>query len=255
MTRPQLTPACPGWQSDLPGPHCPPTGPLILGDADPVHLDDIYLEISRRSIRKRGLLVWFAILLTYLVIDSIWNYASELFEDLETIILLAVAYVVSAWICAILFRVDISPPREEPIRFNRQRQRIYAYNFVFRWWNPFERWRVVTASYDWSQVRAESWKTRGTTAQGALIITWGVVLSIVEPGTNKVIDRFPLNTMGTDEFAWTYIRAYMQQGPSAVPPPGPPCDHHNVPWYNIARRMAPKVNWPAAMDLESRSAP
>lgn len=255
MTRPQLIPACPGWQSDLPGPYCPPTGPLILGDADPAHLDDIYLEISRSSIRKRGVLVWFAILLMVLVIESIWKYTPLDSEEVGSLLLLLGTYVISVWGCAIFYRIDVSPPREEPIRFNRQRQRIYAYNFVFRWWNPFERWRVVTVSYDWSQVRAESWKTRGATAQGALIITWGVVLSIVEPGTNKVIDRFPLNTMGTDEFAWAYIRAYMQEGPSAVPLPGPSCEHENMPWYNLALRLAPKVQWPADMDVESRTAP
>jgi len=255
MTRPLLAPACPGWRSDLPSPYCPPEGPLILGDDDPTHLDDIYLEISRKSIRKRGVLVWFAIVLTYLVIESLWDFLPDLFADVETFLMLTATSAVCTWICAVLYRIDISPPRVEPIRFNRARQRIYAYNFVFRWWNPFERWGVVTVSYDWSQVRAETWMTRGATAQGGIIITWGVVLSIVEPGTNRVIDRFPLNTMGTDEFGWAYVRAYMQQGPSAVPPPGPPREHDGVPWYNLALRLAPEVQWPTDMDLESRTAP
>ncbi|EHC5872688.1 hypothetical protein JR782_003505 [Salmonella enterica subsp. enterica serovar Eastbourne] len=161
----------------------------------------------------------------------------------------------SAWTCVLFFRLDVSPPLDEPIRFNRARQRIYAYNFQYRWWNPFERWRVVPVAYDWSQVRAERWKKRGVTAQGALIIKWGVVLSIVEPGTNKVIDRFPLSIMGADEFAWAYICTYMQQDPSALPPPGPALEHNDVPWYNLALRLAPKVKWPADMDLESRTAP
>ncbi len=255
MKQPRLSPACPGWRSDLPDPHCPPTGPLILGDDDPQHLDDIYLEISRRSVRKRGVLVWLSVLLMYFVCASLWKYMPDLLDDAETFFMLSGTYFVSAWICAVLYRIDTSPPREEPIRFNRQRQRIYAYNFVYRWWNPFERWRVVTVSYDWSQVRAESWKSRGATAQGVLIITWGVVLSIVEPCTNRVIDRFPLNTMGADEFAWAYIRAYMQQGPTAVPPPGPPHERDHVPWYNISLRLAPKVQWPADVDLESRTSP
>lgn len=163
--------------------------------------------------------------------------------------------LVLVWIVAFGLRIDIAIPRDLPIRFNRTRQRIYAYNFKYRWWNPFERWRVVPVAYDWSQVRAERWKLRGATAQGALLIKWGVVLSIVEPGTNKVIDRFPLSTMGADEFAWAYICTYMQQGPSALPPPGPPRDHNDVPWYNLALRLAPKVKWPAEMDRESRTAP
>ncbi|KVH40992.1 hypothetical protein WS88_05585 [Burkholderia cepacia] len=132
---------------------------------------------------------------------------------------------------------------------------MYAYNFIYRWWNPFERWRVVPVAYDWSQVRAEGWKKRGATAQGAVIIKWGVVLSIVEPGTNKVIDRFPLSTMGPNEFAWAYICTYMQQGPSALPPIESPRDLNDVPEYNLALRLAPKVKWPADMDHESRTAP
>ncbi|WP_199098145.1 DUF6708 domain-containing protein [Dyella sp. ASV21] len=152
-------------------------------------------------------------------------------------------------------RFDLSPPRDEPLRFNRARQKIYIYNFKHRWWNPFERWRVVPVAYDWSQVRAEAWKQRGATAQGGVIIKWGVVLSIVAPGTNKVIDRFRLSTMGANEHAWAYVCTYMQQGPSALPPPGEPQDPNAVPWYNLALRLAPKVKWPDAMDIESRTAP
>jgi len=46
----------------------------------------------------------------------------------------------------------------------------------------------------------------------------------------------------------------MQQGPDALPPPGPPKDHNDV-GLNIALLLAPKVKWPADMDLESRTGP
>ena len=142
-----------------------------------------------------------------------------------------------------------------PLRFNRTRQRLYAYNFKYRWWNPFEKWRVVPVAYDWSQVRAERWRRTHFTAQGGAIIQFGVELSIVKPGTNEVIDRFPLTAMGADAHAWAYVCTYMQQGPDALPPPGPPWDHNDVLWCNIALLLAPKVNWPAEMDHESRTAP
>ena len=151
-------------------------------------------------------------------------------------------------------KFDAAPPRDQPLRFNRARQRLYAYNFNYRWWNPFERWRVEPVAYDWSQVRAERWLKRGATAHG-VVIKGGVVLSIVKPGTNEVIDRFPLTTMGADQHAWAYICTYMQQGPDALPPPGPPKDHNDVSVLNIALLLAPKVKWPADMDLESRTAP
>ncbi|WP_370680234.1 hypothetical protein [Comamonas sp. GB3 AK4-5] len=39
-------------------------------------------------------------------------------------------------------------------------------------------------------------------------------------------------------------------------PNNPPRDWTNdIPAYNLARRLAPKVQWPADMDRESRTAP
>ncbi|PJI52454.1 hypothetical protein CTI14_42095 [Methylobacterium radiotolerans] len=39
--------------------------------------------------------------------------------------------------------MDVSVPRDLPLRFNRSRQRLYAYNFNDSWWNPFRRWHVA----------------------------------------------------------------------------------------------------------------
>ncbi len=256
MEKPKLSPPCAAWQSDLPRPDAPPTTPPNLGYDTPNHMDENYLELPRASSRLRGILMWGGLIMTVWVITiTIGPLSFFQINDMSIVVAGFLCSAVFIWIALFAIRIDVSPPRDTPLRFNRSRQRIYAYNFKYRWWNPFERWRVIPVAYDWPQVRAERWKQRGTTAQGALIIKWGVVLSIVEPGTNKVIDRFPLSTMGADEFAWAYICTYMQQGPSALPPPGPPRDHNNVPWYNLALRLAPKVKWPAEMDRESRTAP
>ncbi|MBF8739630.1 hypothetical protein IRZ60_01380 [Pseudomonas guariconensis] len=151
-------------------------------------------------------------------------------------------------------RFSLSFPRDEPIRFNRARQKVYAYNYKYCWWNPFKHSPIEVVSYDWSNVRAESWKARAS-IQGVSILKWGVMLSIVEPGTNKVIDRFPLSSMGLDEAVWAYVCTYMQEGPTSLPLPNPPLDHNDVLWCDIAKRLAPRVRWPAGMDLESRTAP
>ncbi|WP_312433970.1 DUF6708 domain-containing protein [Achromobacter sp.] len=60
--------------------------------------------------------------------------------------------------------MDVSVPRDLPLRFNRSRQRLYAYNFSDSWWNPFKRWRVAPVAYEWCQVRAERWHKRAFTA-------------------------------------------------------------------------------------------
>lgn len=51
--------------------------------------------------------------------------------------------------------------------------------------------------------------------------------------------------------------AFMNQGPEALPQyPNPPRDWNNhVPPYHLALRLAPKVEWPADMDVESRTGP
>ncbi len=183
------------------------------------------------------------------------TYLDWRFLKAEEWIIFVSTTVLVHWSATVFWKFDVAPPRDLPLRFNRARQRVYAYNFNYRWWNPFERSRIEPVAYDWSQVRAERWLKRGAMAQGGLVIKGGVVLSIVKPGTNEVIDRFPLTTMGADEHAWAYICTYMQQGPDALPPPRPPKDHNDVSWCNIALLLAPKVKWPADMDRESRSAP
>ncbi|MCF1489871.1 hypothetical protein LZ838_21210 [Pseudomonas sp. AA27] len=146
-------------------------------------------------------------------------------------------------------------PRDEPIRFNRARQKIYAYNFTYCWWNPFIPWPIKTVSYDWKDVRAERWRKQAVTHQGSHLVKTGIMLSIVEPGTNNVIDRFPLTNLVGDESVWTYICTYMQHGLSAVPPAPLNRDHNDLLWCQFAMRLAPKVKWPEAIDYESRTAP
>ena len=254
MKRPRLVPPCSGWQEDLPSPDELPVVAPALGFDTPNFQDGVFLELPRASALIRGLLIWFVPVMAVLMIQMSWFFFSiehKLNFEIWMIFLFCISVEIwSLWFCV---KIDTAPPRDLPLRFNRTRQRLYAYNFNYRWWNPFERWRVQPVAYDWSQVRAERWLKRGATSHG-VVIKGGVVLSIVKPGTNEVIDRFPLTTMGADAHAWAYICTYMQQGPDALPPPGPPKDHTDV-CFNIALLLAPKVKWPADMDLESRTAP
>ena len=255
MSNSRLIPRCAGWQQDLPLPHELPILLPSLGFDTPNHQDGVFLDLSRAPALARGWWIWLALIEGMATAVMLWLY---LFDERtlkfeEWIILLGCGFV-GVWSVSCCLKIELAPPRDLPLRFNRARQRIYAYNFTYRWWNPFERWRVTPVAYDWSQVRAERWLQRGATTHG-VIIKGGVVLSIVKPGTNEVIDRFPLTTMGADAHAWAYICTYMQQGPDALPPPGPPKDHNDVSWCNIALLLAPKVKWPADMDRESRSAP
>ncbi|MFD2640553.1 DUF6708 domain-containing protein [Pseudomonas japonica] len=256
MKAPKLVPPCPGWQEDLPRPDEVPVVAPALGFDTPNHQDDVFLELPRASALIRGVMFWFAPFSIISLVIFSWLFLSiDQGRNFETWMMFVSVLLIGVWSALLFWKVDVAPPRDLPLRFNRPRQRLYAYNFKHRWWNPFERWRVVPVAYDWSQVRAERWSRRHFTAQGGVIFQFGVELSIVKPGTNEVIDRFPLTAMGADEHAWAYVCTYMQQGPDALSPPGPPKDHNDVLWCNIALLLAPKVKWPAEMDLESRTAP
>ncbi|MCU1730974.1 MULTISPECIES: DUF6708 domain-containing protein [unclassified Pseudomonas] len=256
MKGPKLVPPCPGWKEDLLGPYESPVVAPSLGLDTPNHQDKVFLELPRASALIRGVVVLFvpvmSILLALLLLLVLSTKQTLSFEAW---VICTLCTILGIWLIPTLWKFDVAPPRDLPLRFNRARQRLYAYNFKYRWWNPFEEWRVVPVAYDWSQVRAERWRRTHFTAQGGAIIQFGVELSIVKPGTNEVIDRFPLTAMGADEHAWAYVCTYMQQGPDALPPPEPPWDHNDVLWCNIGMLLAPKVEWPADMDLESRTAP
>jgi len=255
LKKPLLTPPCSGWKEDLPTSYKHPLPNISTGRKKPNHQDAIFLEIPRPAVSPRGI----ASALAVLVSPSFLHGTYEIFftnsiSSFKFLILDIATLSILGWLLLTGIRMDISPPRDLPIRFNRARHRVYAYNYKYHRWNPFGAWKVVPISYDWSQVRAERWSQIGAVS-GGFIFKWGVELAIIKPGTNKVIDRFNLSTMDADVHTWAYICTYMQEGPDALPPPGPPKDHNDVLWCEFALRLAPKVSWPPDMDLESRTAP
>ncbi|WP_321901332.1 DUF6708 domain-containing protein [Paraburkholderia tropica] len=264
MAQPKLTLPCRGWQRDLPGPNEPLAEAPVLVWLAPTHLDDVCLELRRNFLVVRGLVVFFALFSALLALVFAWALLSiSEFKgsDWGEIALFAIAefamLVFFVWSSAVFYRLDVSPPRDLPLRFNRLRRKVYVYGFHSVWWNPFTRWYVTTASYDWDDLRAEKWKVRSATANGGLIIKEGVSIAVVRPGTNEVIERFDLSTHGANTSnVWAYVCHYMQHGKEGLDPcEADPHDANDVPPYNIALRLAPKVQWPDDMDAESRSAP
>jgi hypothetical protein len=154
--------------------------------------------------------------------------------------------------------MDIEAPRDEPIRFNRIRRKVYVYRFHHDGRRPFSRtaWGVRPEVYNWDDLRAEACSVYGPMGTGGLIET--VTLAVVKPGTNNVIDRFHFaHDIQQGEMYWAMAQLFMQQGPQALPTfPRPPRDWNNEPvTFNLARRLAPKVKWPHDMDIESRTGP
>ncbi|WP_353744900.1 DUF6708 domain-containing protein [Pseudomonas sp. PGPPP1] len=166
--------------------------------------------------------------------------------------------VVGIWTGAYIWRMDVEAPRDEPIRFNRLRRKVYVYRFHRNGLRPFSRtaWGIRAEVYDWDDLRAEACSVYGPMGSGGLIET--VTLAVVKPGTRQVIDRFHFaHEIQQGEMYWAMAQLFMQQGPHALPTfPRPPRDWNNeTVTFNLARRLAPKVRWPAEIDRESRTAP
>jgi hypothetical protein len=260
----KLKPPCVGWQQDLPGPNDPlAEAPRLLWLA-PNHIDDICLELPRKALSVRGVLLFFAILMGgvaichvifSLIILTTTNLirSGALFESALYIIAIIASVVLEVWIAVGGYRTDVSTPQDLPIRFNRARRKVYVYGFHSSWWNPFSRWYVTTTCYDWDDLRAEKWKVRATTANGGLIIKEGVSIAVVRSDTNDVIERFDLSTRaGNTSNVWAYVCHYMQHGRQGlVPCEALPLDNNDPPPF----RLGPKVKWPEAMDAESRTSP
>ena len=84
-----------------------------------------------------------------------------------------------------------------------------------------------------------------------------VTLAFLEPGTGRVIDRLPFaHGRQQGEMYWALAQLFMQEGPRALPIfTRPPRDWNNeTHYFNLARRFAPKVEWPPETDLESKTA-
>ncbi len=261
---PLLDKPAPGWKRDLPGPDEPPSVepyPPVLSNP-PNHVDDVYLELSRATFRMRGVAAWGGMVLLLLClippIPLITLFVTT--GDIPPILIgLAglFASIAPLWTGIYFWRMDTEPPRDEPIRFNRARRKVYVYRFRHDGLRLFSRsaWGVRTDVYDWDDLRAEACSIYGPMGSGGSIQT--VTLAVVEPGTCKVLDRFHFaHDIQQGEMYWAMAQLFMQQGPHALPAfPRPPRDWNNEDvTFNLARRLAPKVQWPAPIDLESRTA-
>jgi hypothetical protein len=262
---PLLNKPAEGWKHDLPGPNQPPsrTPNTRLLPNPPNYVDDIYLELARSTYRVRGLSAYMAIFFFLVSLVSLvtWIRAAINAGGIPEFALNlsgGIAFTAGLWGAVYSWRMDTEAPRDEPIRFNRLRRKVYVYRFFHDGAKPFSRtaWGVRPVAYDWDDLHAEACSLYGPMGTGGFIET--VTLAVLKPGTHEVIDRFMFaHGILRGEMYWAMAQLFMQQGPDALPNfPYVPRDWNNEDVsFNLARRLAPKVVWPAEMDLESRTAP
>lgn len=224
-------------------------------------MNDIYLELPREinDARELGIIltiIGFICILYFIGTAVTYVKLSEL--DLISVVIGIIAIPCMAGLLYYNWRVHIEAPADLPIRFNRMRRKVYAYNFqsnAFRFWSR-KGWGVTHVVYDWDNLRAEFYSAYGPMGTGGLVEN--IYLAVVEPNTGKIIDRFHFaHGEYRGKTLWALACLYMQQGPNALPDFGNALSEsgNQYQFKNIPNRFGPKVRWPEAMDIESRSAP
>ncbi|MGN8261240.1 DUF6708 domain-containing protein [Pseudomonas sp. SMSB3] len=262
----------PGWTHDLPNTETPVTQGEIRPDIDPPPntINEVYLELPRSSIRIRGawlltgptLIAWYLLYAIEIIYSNVFTQPSINLEIILTSIFIPAITVI---LLTPHIRTELGFPRDEPIRFNRPRRKVYFYQYRFSFLFPFSRsrWGLKPVAYDWDDITAEAYRVFRPGHGG--LKEW-VMLSVCLPGTKQVIDRlFLADDLEEGAQYWAIARLYMQEGPAALPtfayPPEDwnefpyPITRENMKHRNPIDRLAPKVEWPAEMDLESRSVP
>lgn len=265
--QPRLNPPHKGWLRDLPEPDAPLEKIKRL-NTKPNAVNDTYLEISRAGMRYQipgiVLVTGFAFMGLFLVICFSAGYflsseTASLEIELKLIFISAIIFLLVSTIGAFwsTYLMTFLIPRDEPLRFNRKTGKVYACGCHIRWWPlPFKvtkRYEV----YDWQDLRAEEYRQRKVAAGGGGFAAYSVefvAISEVKRGTNTVVDQLLPDFRDRHGIqAWEYIRRYMQGGVNALPQ----TELRRYPnsSRNIRMMMQLPVEWPARMDIESRSAP
>lgn len=248
-----------GWKADLPLPQTIPEETLQAIGSPPNFVGDVHLELHFSRIVNRTIVIFCASIMFSgaLFLSKILIFEFTDISKYPFVFLLLFGMLVLGVVAGIaMYRAGVAPPRDEPIRFNRLRGKVYVYRFCTG--APLSRkgWGVRPVEFNWEDLRAEGWSRMGPSPSGVPVFAWGVDIAVVAPGTNRVVDRFALaGSNANGEHMWAMARAFMNQGPDALPKyPNPPRDWNRyVPVLDPILRLAPKVQWPADMDVESRT--
>ncbi|MDC0689634.1 hypothetical protein POF53_18710 [Mitsuaria sp. RG] len=253
-----------GWKYNLPLPNEKPTQNLnaVVLPPTPNKINETYMEVPRSTLRVRGigLIGGSIVLLTGLlpILSLIYITAFERVRiELDFTIISLTALTAIYWLTIPIVRLDAELPRDEPIRFNRLRQKVYFYEYKQDKVRIFSKkhWGVRPVVYNWSDLIAEVYSLYAPMGNGGLVEN--IVIAVRKTGTNEIIDRlFFSHDLEDGKQYWEIIRLFMQQGPNALPTfVRPPRDWDNDFELTPIRRLAPRVQWPEAIDRESRTGP
>lgn len=240
--KPKLIPPIKSWREDMPKSNEPQLiSPQLHWRTEQ---NDIYLETPRYSTEVAwGLMIplAFVVFLGMLIISTVFFSADFYFFYF----LGAFNAFMGIYFVFFYLKMYFVVPRDQPLRLNRKRQKIYVYEYN-RSRLPWLKWPVSIKSYHWADVHGE---VRLSSARYDL--GFQLYGSVCEPGTNNVITRFLITK---DRFSqallsqtWSYLCIYMKNDDVSVEPL-----QSGRPDYWKPRKAD---KWPADMDLESTTGP
>ncbi|MEE8727673.1 MAG: DUF6708 domain-containing protein [Rahnella inusitata] len=246
---PKLNPPISCWREDMPENHEPQLVPPQLHWL--TTLNDTFLEIPRYSTEVAwGGMIMSGILSTIMAIGVGWF--GFILQDGVTDYWMLTPQLLGAFIlfgiALFCLKMYFMQPRDQPLRLNRKRQKIYIYEYKRRFF-PWLKWPVTIRSYNWADVHGEICYPGARLDMGYQLFG-----SVCEPGTNNVIARFIIAKDSRERSSreqlcqiWSYLCVYMQHDQVVAEPdsPGRPDD-----W-----RPRKADQWPAEMELESTTAP
>ncbi|WDY56610.1 DUF6708 domain-containing protein [Pseudomonas sp. PSKL.D1] len=246
-----------GWKHDLPklDKASEPSKYINQAYPPPDHIDTVYIEFPRSTLKIRGLaIIGFGIALLLLSANLIRTLTDDWFwRDLERAFFITAFSLLAYFLITPYIRIDIELPRNEPIRFNRARKKVYFYQYRYDRLNPLGRknWGIKPVAYNWDNITAEVYRLGygGDRHES-------IRLSIHDPITDKIIDRVYFSgNIEEGKKCWEVVQLFMQKGPEALPEFIYAANDWSKEPSNPFERIAPKVQWPIEMDLESRTAP
>ena len=241
-----LTPRLKNWEEDLPDNNAKQVVPGKLIQV--TEINDTWMEIPRyENIMWGG--AWLGVISTIIpTVIVLWGIVDlyPLCFKLNILVILFLFLFFSFSMILLNLRMALFVPRDQPIRFNRKRQKIYIFEHHRKAWNPWVKWPTTVRVFDWADVHGEISRESDRYDQGFRL--YG---AICEPGTRNVTERFILNRtvfyIAHQRQLWSHWCQYMQHQPVVMDPlyPGQPGD-------GSPRK---KVPWPHALDIESRTDP
>ena len=250
--QPKLNPPIYRWQEDMPENHQPQLVPpeLIWLNTK----NNIWMEIPRYTGVMWGGMIFggvitlattlFMIIMSFVVVIDVIDNLGLGADGCIILILFLLMNLSFVSMFFLFIKIYFFEPRDQPIRLNVKRQKIYTFDYKRIWWNPWGKWPTTVKAYNWADIHGEMRFSSDRYTGGFQLFA-----SVCQPGTVNVIERFQIAGGSPAQLhqIWSYLCLYMKGEP--VPDEAV---NKGRPDFWCPRRAD---KWPDVMERESTTAP